>query len=460
MLATGYRALRLAAGSARGSFTRTPLVTASCSRRLPALACYSTAPETRETNAPQESAQLPASDAGKEPPSFLRKSPTTKPLWAKAHPPISIDVDGKSVSFETSFLRESCPCSQCIHPSTKQRNFKVADIPIPISPKSIEKDGDITTIQWQNDIPGFDQHVSKFTTEHLRRLQNPHPQFKEPLVLWDRRTFEIFYRRISYDDYMNTEAGFRASMLQLRRFGLLFLDNVPEDPESVAKIATRIGTIKNTFYGMTWDVRNKPDPKNVAYTNDALGFHMDLLYFKQPPGYQFLHCMKNELPGGESLFSDSFKAADTLRKDHSQYFKHLKRAPVSFGYKNDKQDYMQERKTIEASVDNPEEAQYVNYSPPFQIPNLPPITPRHTDIPHSHTVESLKRFKDILEREDNVVELKLDAGQCVIFQNRRIVHGRRAFAAASGEDSRDRWLRGTYVDEEVAHSQFKSLGIM
>jgi len=57
----------------------------------------------------------------------------------------------------------------------------------------------------------------------------------------------------------------------------LFLRNVPDSEKSVEEIAGRIGTLKDTFYGRTWDVKSKPKAKNIAYTQSFLGLHMDLL---------------------------------------------------------------------------------------------------------------------------------------------------------------------------------------
>ena len=54
-------------------------------------------------------------------------------------------------------------------------------------------------------------------------------------------------------------------MKQLERYGLLFIRNIPDDPDAVEGIAERIGNIKNTFYGKTWDVKSVPDSKNIAF---------------------------------------------------------------------------------------------------------------------------------------------------------------------------------------------------
>lgn len=65
----------------------------------------------------------------------------------------------------------------------------------------------------------------------------------------------------------------------------------------------------------------------------------------------------------------------------------------------------------------------------------------------------MKAFSNRLNAEENIFELKLEEGDCVIFDNRRVVHARRAFDAQAGE----RWLKGAYVDDDVFFSRLRVL---
>ena len=93
-----------------------------------------------------------------------------------------------------------------------------------------------------------------------------------------RRHVRIILRRA-------TEQALAEALQLLWRDGLVFVDGVPESEASVSQIVNRIGPLMNTFYGPTWDVRSVPDAKNVAYTAKYLGFHMDLLYMREPPAF-------------------------------------------------------------------------------------------------------------------------------------------------------------------------------
>jgi hypothetical protein len=53
-------------------------------------------------------------------------------------------------------------------------------------------------------------------------------------------------------------------------------------------------------------------------------------------------------------------------------------------------------------------------------------------------------FQSVVEAESNMVQIKLKAGECVIFDNRRVLHGRRQFTMGTGS----RWLKGAYVTQQ------------
>lgn len=65
---------------------------------------------------------------------------------------------------------------------------------------------------------------------------------------------------------------------------------------------------------------------------------------------------------------------------------------------------------------------------------------RPPDVDHFY--RAFQRFSDILNDPELVYTTLLGEGDCVIFANRRVLHGRTEFDAGSGE----RHLKGTYVD--------------
>jgi gamma-butyrobetaine dioxygenase len=193
-------------------------------------------------------------------------------------------------------------------------------------------------------------------------------------------------------------------------------------------------------------------PDNTSYTPQNLGLHMDLLYFANPPTIQLLHCLRNSVTGGSSIFTDSFHAATRVRLGTPSLFSNLATFPVTFHYQNAGEHYHYTRPTVEL-----EEYSYrasrriinINWSPPFQAPFEADIeSPRLRAY-----LSSAKAFAKFIEAPESQFELILKPGECVIFNNRRVLHARRAFDPSSGE----RWLKGAYIDGDPFQSRLRVL---
>lgn len=180
------------------------------------------------------------------------------------------------------FLRDSCFCSRCIDSSTSQKLFETADIPLEINIKSAQDNADgSTTIEWQNDISGYNNHTSTYPSQFFKDNDNPTSRKKATFndkfslrTLWNRDTMASRSSAIEYSGFINDPAVLFHALIRFQELGLVFLSNVPSEPDSINRIANRIGPIRNTFYGPVWDVRAVPSAKNVAYTASSLGFHM------------------------------------------------------------------------------------------------------------------------------------------------------------------------------------------
>ncbi|KAH8429685.1 putative Gamma-butyrobetaine hydroxylase subfamily [Aspergillus melleus] len=466
------------------AFTSSARAVASSSRLLQRR-CYSAGPDVLNPATSTASATSAAPDALSSTASETSHVPQHEPridprkvlesVGDKGLPLLDLDgplpegvyANGKMLGIPKKFggrkyylytlLRDACRCSQCVDPYSKQRNFRTSDISIHVRPRSIRVDGDSLEIEWKNDFMGHDGlHVSKYS---LKDLQFPSPLPmggsagpNRPRVLWDRSSMEDTQHWIDYEDYMRGDKKFVEAMRHLALTGLIFVKNIPDSRDEVEKIATRMGPLRNTFYGQTWDVRTVPQAKNVAYTNQNLDFHMDLMYMKNPPGYQLLHCLENSSVGGESLFLDSFRVAKTLHKQHPMVFEALTKLKLNYEYNHEDDVYTNRWPVFEvgefSSIVNMD-LRHVNYSPPFQGRVLRLKNYQFT----SASLRALHFFTRQLEDKDNIFERKMQPGECAIFENRRVLHARRPFDLTSGS----RWLAGTYVDEDALLSKFRTL---
>ncbi len=67
--------------------------------------------------------------------------------------------------------------------------------------------------------------------------------------------------------------------------------------------------------------------------------------------------------------------------------------------------------------------------------------------------ETRKLFAELIYSTQNTVEFKLEPGQLAMFDNYRVLHGRRAFDASEGE----RHMRQAYMDRDTVSSRQKVL---
>jgi gamma-butyrobetaine dioxygenase len=63
------------------------------------------------------------------------------------------------------------------------------------------------------------------------------------------------------------------------------------------------------------------------------------------------------------------------------------------------------------------------------------------------------RFGKMLQDDKYTMRFLMKAGECMVFDNHRIVHGRLAYSATSG----DRYLRGCYADRAEMRSTYRAL---
>lgn len=265
---------------------------------------------------------------------------------------------------------------------------------------------------------------------------------------WDREMIAREVRRVDYNEYMaEGSEAFWDAVVDLCRLGIVYIKNVPRDEDSVVRITTRMANIRETFYGRTFDVRAKPDAENVAYTSGYLGLHQDLLYLEPPPMIQVLHCMDNSCHGGESLFSDGERVGRLLWPftQTSAGVDALRSLKVPYQYNKHGYHYYSGRNVLNGghhSVSdhrgNAADFHGVYWSPPFQGR----YTSGSQDL--REWIPAARIFEQLINDERAVHKQKMEPGECVLFDNLRVMHGRTAFDAAGGS----RWLRGAYIAGE------------
>lgn len=221
------------------------------------------------------------------------------------------------------------------------------------------------------------------------------------------------------------------------------------------------------LYGETFHVKAVPGANNIAFTNTALAPHSDLAYYESKPGLQLLHCLSNtSVKGGESILIDAMAAAEEFRRIAPEHFDTLTQCSATFVKQREGADMMYRRPHI--VLDDNDDVVSVNWSPPFEGPLS--VSP--------HWVESYYRAYGDFERmldnslpkdydddksrpalkeyaEKYTWERRLESGEILIFNNARMLHGRRGFSLEGNEGGRH--LMGCYTNIDDTLNRYRVL---
>ncbi|SVD40464.1 uncharacterized protein METZ01_LOCUS393318, partial [marine metagenome] len=280
-------------------------------------------------------------------------------------------------------------------------------------------------IEWNegNHTSYYDQ---KWLRENCYTINNK-KKYISPYVLWDNSlNSKLSTVQIEHDEIMDSDKGLIKWLELLHYNGIAIVKNAPIEKKSAFPVLNRIGSIRETFFKTPFEVINIPKPNNSAYTAHALRNHMDLPWFENPPGYQFLHCLINEAEGGNSSAVDAFAVADYLRKNEKEIFESLVSVPLKFK----DNDYTQESIRIfhAPAITLTKDDDYNDIR--FSVATMDTLD-CHPDI-MDKVYKAHHRLGNLLHDDKFQIKFRLNPGDIFSFNNRRVLHGRTAFDPNSG----------------------------
>ena len=348
--------------------------------------------------------------------------------------------DGATSSYPTIWLRDNCPSAW--HPQTRERVLdllSLSDCPVL---KSAEREGDAIRLAYR------DGHNSLMPLAMLD-LHRPGRPASDPAKvepqLWRSELRAQDVPRFAAARLLADDGVFEEWLRQTARFGLSVVDGLDERIEAGAEVAQRIGFLRMTNFGIDFEVVNMPDPNNLAYTSLALPLHSDLPNQEVPPGYQFLHCLANEASGGGSIFADGFALAADLREQDPAAFKLLSEVAIPYRFHDKEYDIRIHEPVI--ALDRTGELVEVRFNAHIAAAFDMPAD----EMPRYY--QAYRAFMQMTRDPKYRLSFKLEAGEMVAFDNRRVLHGREAFDPNSGY----RHLHGCYVDRGEFHSRLRLL---
>ena len=350
---------------------------------------------------------------------------------------------GAAADLNLFWLRDNCPSG--FHPQTGERTFDLLSLPDDLAVQSVEVDRlGALVVRWAHD-----GHTSRFAPDWLWR-HRPGARRADPSaiapVCWRAADLQAGLPRHGAGAILASDTALRHWMQDCKRHGLSLVEGLTGGGAASMAIARRIGFLRETNFGATFEVVNLADPNNLAYTAMELPLHTDLANQELPPGYQFLHCIANDAAGGGSVLADGFAIAQSLREQDPQAFAALVSTPVPFRFFDRTVDIRARRPVI--TLDSDGALQEIAYN--AHLTDLIDL-PAQTMEPWYRAYRAFMR----LTRDPTFrLAFKMSAGQMVVFDNRRVLHGREAFDPSTGY----RHLHGCYVDRGEFDSRLRMLG--
>jgi len=244
-----------------------------------------------------------------------------------------------------------------------------------------------------------------------------------------------------FNDIHNSRTALRDWLGKIRAFGFAKLVGGPVREGALLDIAALFGYVRETNYGLLFDVRSEVNPINLAYTGLGLQAHTDNPYRDPVPSMQILYCLENSANGGDSQVVDGFAAATQLRDTDPSAFESLTSHPVRFTYEGASGVHLTSVKPIiELGVDGALRAVHFNNRSIAPFSGIP-----FDQMPEFY--RAIKAFGALIDAPENQIGFKLAPGESFIVDNQRVLHGRSGY---EGEGTR--WLQGCYPDRDGLYS--------
>jgi gamma-butyrobetaine dioxygenase len=332
------------------------------------------------------------------------------------------------------WLRDNCSCAECRHPGNGQKLFNIGDLAEDISVDEVREDNGVVHVRF-----GPDGHATVFDGDWLRRWlpdtseAPPDLRVDDAKRMWDADTLGSV-PEANWADYHRNPAVKAAALDAVVRTGFVVLRGVETTQRRVLDVAASFGFVRDTNYGELFDVRIEANPVNLAFTDLPITPHTDNPYRDPVPTLQILHCLSNATQGGDSGFVDGFGAAHVLRDENPVAFDILSRTEVTFGFSSADAELSATRPMI--GLDPYGRVREIR----FNNRSMQPVRLRPAEAGPFY--DAYRAFADVLNRPQQQVVFRMQPGDCVIFDNTRLLHARSGFEGPAGE----RHLQGCYAD--------------
>lgn len=348
---------------------------------------------------------------------------------------VSARLSDKWQALPALWLRERAPSPDQIDLHTRQRLVNPHQFDDGLYLTSARDTGNALHLAFS------DGYESDYSRDWLASHIDP-PRALPAKQLWKADLAPV--PKFSWPEIQSPE-GHLAALEAYLQFGFIILADTPTELASLRDLASHFGHIRATNFGEMFEVRTQPNPNDLAYQPVALGPHTDNPYREPTPGIQLLHCLVNETSGGLSTLVDSLYCARILRESDPAGYQLLAELPVRFTFDDRAVSISAERPIL--ALDPAGELLGVHYSP--RLDWLPLVDEESLRIYH----RARKRLAELFSDPACELRFRLNPGECMMFDNNRVLHGRTAFDPNEGH----RHLQGCYIDRDGPENLYRRM---
>ncbi|MEM7171084.1 MAG: TauD/TfdA family dioxygenase [Pseudomonadota bacterium] len=359
--------------------------------------------------------------------------------------------DGHRSRYHPFWLRHQCRCPDCGSPVNAIRNIYLEQIPEDITPRLEAWARDRVQLCWTND-----GHGSRYEAVWLRDncpSEAERAKRRHRPKLWDGR----MGANPPTTDFEAADADPKARLAMLEAvndYGFCKVENLPGEFEESHRLIRLVGDQRQTHYG-SYTLSKKASADNVGDITSALRPHFDETYRLSGIGITVFEVFNPAASGGASTLVDGFEAVRRFRAAWPEDFERLCRTPVATQRYDAATSTEREPKWFMANlplIRLDSEGEVVGLR--LNERQIGPL-----DLPAEEVgpcYRALKRIFEILYDPDLQLTFPLRAGEGLLFNNQRVLHGRTAFRAGEAEDA-PRSVLTSSVDLEEFYSTLRLL---
>ncbi len=368
--------------------------------------------------------------------------------------------DGVQSTFPNTWLRASVRDSRFFEPVSliyRPEHLAFVAEGSPITSVEQTDDSELIKVTWED-------HTSTFNGSWLRAQDVPASlNLREPFE--EKRWGGGF--NVPRYDYAVKDEQFESWMTDLRKYGMIIVDNTPPTEDGMVDLMHMIGPLRQRYHPTNVFI-GAITPHHLVVDYHSYGpvpiyAHTDTSYYRAPPKLQTFLYTEYNAPKEDTVnyFVDGFKVLEDVRKDDPEAYELLTSTIVR---------QARRRMSVEEDCD-PSDVRIYEWDTCRDIPLV--ITEddgklkqilvkfnKHAGFPlKDQTDERMKKWyrailmlQNRLDDPQNHYATVMRKGSMVVFDNHRICHGRGSIHPAT-----ERTLLGCYIAGEVWQSRWRLL---